>query len=121
MRLSKALPVFALLLLPLPALAQEVPTNADIALWCGHAFAFESSRRTDDIGAQLKTISDVMLEGGRQILTDAGFDATQVALVDGMQKAAAEQQIAEGASAAKYTFEQCDAIIEPVVETETAP
>lgn len=116
MRTRICLAAASLACLSLPALAAgEVPADAEIALWCGHAFAIVSVElATDDAGAstELAGRSTELLARGTALLITAGFTDAEAATTSDGLKAGVATEISGPGENAKYSYDECIALAE---------
>lgn len=113
--------VTALAFAATPALAQEVPPEAAMDLWCGTAFMLLAADTPDDAGADKKALAKAYAEGGDRLVQralpiylESGFTDRALASV----RADLEKDVArvihgparQGESP-PYSFEDCTVLI----------
>jgi hypothetical protein len=114
----KFLAAMPLLLLTTAALAQDVPEQTSMDLWCGIAFGIVSADAPTDVNAEQQAVIDQFRQGGVDLLAKAkavhlesGFTeesfATQLASVT----TDVNTQVNASDNSARYTFEACSALI----------
>jgi hypothetical protein len=113
--------IVALTMLPLAALAQEVPTEAQMDMWCGTAFELMTRDAPADATPEKLASAKVYADGGQQLLQraipiylEAGY--TDEALADYRQDLEDSiGRVVNGSARANddaaYSFQDCSALI----------
>lgn len=117
----KRLPVLvAALVMPALAVAQDVPATVEKDLWCGTAFIVMTRDAPADATPEKLAAAAVYTEGGERLIQralpvylESGYDdealaAHRVRLESEIARAINEGPGAEGA---KYSFQDCSALI----------
>lgn len=113
--------VFALVLLPVAAMAQQVPEEAQMDLWCGTAFELMTRDTPPDARGQKLAATEAFAEGGKRLIDralpiflESGYSDSALAdyrakledsvgrIVNGSARAGEE---------AAYSFQDCSALI----------
>jgi hypothetical protein len=116
----RILPVL-LVLLPVAALAQEVPAVAERDLWCGTALKLMTRDVPADITPEKQAAANVYAEGGQRLIDraipiylESGYSSD---MLDSF-RARLEGQVSKvvngsdgGSDDAPYTFQDCSALI----------
>ncbi len=115
MRLAALVPV---LLAAGPVLAQQVPEQSKMDLWCGLAFGIVATDAPVDVSDGQETIIRQLAEGGERLvgqakaayLENGHSDASFATEFEAMSAEVARQLAAMDNSVA-YSFEECSALL----------
>jgi len=115
MKFLAAIPV---LLLATATLAQEVPEQTSMDLWCGIAFGIVSADAPTDVTPEQQAIIDQYRQGGVDLVAKAktshlasGFTEESFATHLASLTTDVNTQVNASDNSAKYTFEACSALI----------
>lgn len=118
--MKRLLVLVAGLLVPTIAVAQEVPAQAEMDLWCGTAFEVMTKDAPADATPEKLAAADVYAQGAQRLIDralpiylESGYDDAQLAALRTQLEHDIGEAINEapGEDGPKYSFQDCSALI----------